>query len=130
MPENQSQAHTGGDRNPDGGPNLTPQPDAEPRAFDRPSDVEAAHAPDEGEAVRGAAVSGDDSADPNWGSLEGREGRDPRQDYATAGHRDVMSQDRETFQGTDRNTAGAAFADRMPEASKTETDADGRPIEP
>ena len=83
MPENQSQAHTGGNANPEGAQRLSPQPDPSPQDFDRPSDTEAAHAPDEGRSFRGRP---DDSAtaevaDQNTGSLDGHPSRDKRDDY-------------------------------------------------
>ena len=65
------------------------------------SDTEASHAPQEGRAF-----SGDDRQ-----GASGGEGRDRRDDYGggTMGH---------SRPGTDIS-AGAAFADRMPEASST-----------
>lgn len=93
MPENQSQPRTEGLDNPQGGPQVSPQPD-EPRSFDRPSDTEAAHAPEEGGAVRDPRLQTNEarakSADPNHGSLDGHEPRDPRQDTRpspSGGHR-------------------------------------------
>ena len=109
MPENQSQPNLAGNpANPGGEPQLQPQPDPESRSFDRPSDTEAAHSSEEGGAVRDPRLATDaamaEQADQNHGSLAGHKSRDPREDYGKA-------QDAE---GTDRGTAGAEFADRMP----------------
>jgi hypothetical protein len=132
MPENQSQAHTGGNSNPDSEPQIRDEA-PEARSFSEgPSDTEAAHAQDGG-AVRDPRADMADSADANRGDLGSRFGRDPREDYGStdlqADKGGEQSQDRESFQGTAAHTAGAEFADRMPEASKTEVDEQGRPID-
>jgi hypothetical protein len=120
VPENQSQAHTSGVANPDGGPKLSPQPHP-PQDNARPSDTEVAHAPEEGRTFAGSpdedALA--EVADQNTGSLDGHPHRDKRGDYPiSTGH-----------SGTADLTAGARFADRMPDASRTETDQAGRPID-
>ena len=69
MPENQSQPNTAGNPAPAGEPRVIPQPDAPPP--DRPSDTEAAHAPEEGNAVRDPAQQGQGRADENRGRLPG-----------------------------------------------------------
>ena len=104
MPQNQSPPRTGDNHNPRGEP--TP---------DRPSDTEAAHAPEEGSSVRDPRLTTpeqrDIPADRNFGDLEGHPQRDKRGDYGDPGAK-----------GTDRGTAGAEFADRMaPDAGETET---------
>lgn len=114
MPENQSQPRTGGHDNPRGEPKLSPQPDKP--TPDRPSDTEAAHAPEEGSSVRDPRLTTpeqrDSRADPNFGDLEGHPQRDKRGDYGAQGAK-----------GTEDGTAGAEFADRMPpDAVRTETD--------
>ncbi|HVI31594.1 hypothetical protein [Phenylobacterium sp.] len=85
MPENQSQPNISGNpANPGGEPRVIPQPDAP--APDRPSDTEAAHNPEEGGAVRDPRADTADSADQNYGSLDGHPAKDPRGD-AQAGER-------------------------------------------
>jgi hypothetical protein len=75
MPENQSQPNSGGaPANPGGEPRGIPQSDR--GAPDRPSDVEAAHAPEEGGAVRDPRADTADSADQNHASLDGRRSKD------------------------------------------------------
>jgi hypothetical protein len=109
MPENQTQPRTGGQDNPQGSPEIGAEP-PEPRgpAEARPSDTEAAHAPQEGRSFDQPQDVSPPRTDPNAGSGGGR---DPRPDY---GHPTGHSRP-----GTDRHTAGAEFADRMPEASST-----------
>ena len=69
MPENQSQPNMSGNTAPLGEPRVIPQADSpEP---DRPSDAEAAHMTDGG-AVRDPNADTADSADQNYGSLDGR----------------------------------------------------------
>lgn len=85
MPENQSQPNSAGNpRNPGGEPKLQPQ-EAEARSFEGPSDTDAAHAPEEGPAVRDPRLQTDEAlaqtADQNHGSLDGHASRDPREDY-------------------------------------------------
>lgn len=116
MPENQSQPRTGGYGNPGGEPKLSPQPDKP--APERPSDTEAAHAPEEGRSVSDPRLTTpeqrDSRADQNFGSLEGHPQRDKRGDYGAQG-----------MKGTDAGTAGAEFADRMdPDAVRTQTDSE------
>jgi hypothetical protein len=80
MPENQSQPNISGDTAAAGEPKLVPQPDGP--APDRPSDTEAAHAPEEGPAVRDPRLTDEQknaSADQNRGSLAGRR-KDPTGD--------------------------------------------------
>jgi hypothetical protein len=86
MPENQSQTATGSaGQNPNGEPELSPQPD---RSFqeDRPSDVEAAHAPNEGGALRDPRLQTEEAraqaADDNHGSLDGHPSKDLSGDAA------------------------------------------------
>ncbi|HEY8573398.1 hypothetical protein [Phenylobacterium sp.] len=80
MPENQSQPNQAGDTAPLGEPRVIPQPDGAPEA--RPSDTEAAHNPEEGGAVRDPDADTADSADQNFGSLDGRT-KDPSGDAQT-----------------------------------------------
>jgi hypothetical protein len=86
MPENQSQANMSGSANPNGDPKLSPQPD---RSFqeDRPSDTEAAHAPNEGAAVRDPRLQTPEAreaaADQNHGSLDGHPSKDLSGDAQT-----------------------------------------------
>ena len=57
-------------------------PDQPSPPADRPSDTEAAHAPQEGGAVRDPRLPQDASVDQNHGSLDGHaSGRDRREDY-------------------------------------------------
>jgi hypothetical protein len=83
MPENQSQPRTDGYDNPQGGPRI-PDRAPEPRgaAANRPSDTEAAHAPEEGPSFRGE--TGDPRPDPLTAGLHGGSGRDRRLDYGNA----------------------------------------------
>jgi hypothetical protein len=86
MSENQSQPNiSGSSANPNGGPVVTPQPDA-PGQPARPSDAEAAHAADGG-AVRDPRQQTPDqrnkSADENRGSLDGHPSKDLSGDAVT-----------------------------------------------
>jgi hypothetical protein len=84
---------------------------AEPRSFG-PSDSDVAHSAGEGGSVRDPRSASSARTDPLAGSGEAAEaagGKDRREDYGT------MS----GVGGTDRLTAGAGFADRLPEASST-----------
>ena len=80
MPENQSQPNPSGNTAPLGEPRVIPQPDG--AAPDRPSDTEAAHNPEEGGAVRDRNPDPNESADQNFGSLDGRS-KDPAGDAQT-----------------------------------------------
>ena len=106
MPENQSQPRTEGLNNPQGSPSVSAQPpQADEGPIARPSDTEAAHAPQEGQPGYEADAEG---------RIEGagQPGPDRRADYGggNMGH---------SRPGTDAQTAGAEFADRLPEASST-----------
>lgn len=69
MPENQSQPNLSGDTAPAGEPRVIPQPDGP--VPERPSDTEAAHAPEEGNAVRDPDEQEEGRADENGGRLDG-----------------------------------------------------------
>ena len=74
MPENQSQPNLSGNTAAAGEPRVVPQPDTpEPR---RPSDTEAAHAPEEGGAARDPREAENARVDENRGSLDGRRTQD------------------------------------------------------
>jgi hypothetical protein len=96
------------------GPDLTVDRtggEAEPRSFG-PSDSEVVHAADEGGSVRDRGSASPPRTDPLAASGEAAQaagGKDRREDYGT------MS----GVGGTDRLTAGAEFADRLPEAAST-----------
>lgn len=79
MPENQSQPNLSGNTAPLGEPRVIPKPDGP--APDRPSDTEAAHRTDGG-AVRDPDADTAESADQNFGSLDGRT-KDPSGDAQT-----------------------------------------------
>lgn len=83
MAENQTQPRDGGYQNPQGGPasaDRTP----EPRGDDRPvSDTEAAHAPEEGEALRDPRL-GAPRPDPLTEGMQGGGSKDRREDYGGA----------------------------------------------
>jgi len=78
MPENQTQPNTAGAANPSGQPRIReedPTAGREDRSFaDRPSDTEAAHAPNEGTSVRSASdgqIGGDLGRDASKGPGQG-----------------------------------------------------------
>ena len=112
MPENQSQPRSEALNNPQG----SPQPGAEAHGAEaqaRPSDTEAAHAPQEGADVSGG--------DPLTAGMEVPNAqKDRHQDYGggSMGH---------SRPGADAGTAGARFADRLPEASSTQAAEGERP---
>lgn len=101
MPENQTQPRTDGYDNPQGGPKIGQGPEASEGPTDRPSDTEAAHAPQEGRTFTDAEVKPDRP-----------DTKDRRDDYGggNMGH---------SRPGTDKLTAGAEFADRLPDAAST-----------
>ncbi len=132
--EGQSQPRTGGYDNPQGGPQVGAEAPAERGTWDRPSDTQAAHALDEGSSVRDPRLAADTQggarqvgfrageASPLQGEY-GRQGVDAeaagRPDPGLSNAGNATPSDPESFTGTDRLTAGAEFADRMPEASHT-----------
>ncbi|RAK57156.1 hypothetical protein [Phenylobacterium deserti] len=79
MPENQSQPNMSGQTSPTADTRLTPQEN--PSFADAgPSDTEAAHAPEEGGAVRDPRLQTEEAidrmADQNHGSLDGHPSKD------------------------------------------------------
>ena len=123
MPENQSQPRTSGYQNPQGGPTLGQEAPAERGDLNRPSDTEAARAPEEGRAVRGSEDRGgpqDQLA--TSGFRQGGLGRDEVVERANQVNRDVTlgnsgldsGLDPYAAQGTDVHTAGAHAADALP----------------
>jgi hypothetical protein len=107
MTDNQIEPHNPGAPVAAEGPTENVPPDTWVEA--KVSDTEASHAPQEGRAFSGDAEQG----------ASGGQGRERREDYGggTMGH---------SRPGSDIS-AGAAFADRMPEASSTPAEEGDQP---
>ena len=123
MPENQSQPRTGGLDNPQGGPRVGDQPPPERGDLNRPSDTEAARAPDEGNTVRGDDMpSGPQDQLATRGFGPGQLTREDVVERANQADRDVTvgnaglpsGLDPYAPMGTDVHTAGAGAADALP----------------
>ncbi|HEX8570024.1 MAG TPA: hypothetical protein VF699_08895 [Caulobacteraceae bacterium] len=124
MPENQSQPRTGGLHNPQGGPQVGDQPPAERGSFDRSSDTEAAHQPNEGPAIRGDDAAGGPRDQLATNDFQGgRLTRDDVVERANQAGREVnlgnagltSGLDPHAPMGTDVHTAGARAADALPD---------------
>ncbi|HYF23514.1 MAG TPA: hypothetical protein VD929_08970 [Caulobacteraceae bacterium] len=132
MPENretQSRPRDRGLDNPQGGPRIREEP-KELGSWDRPSDTQAAHAPNEGQSVRDrghrtdtvmreVGADGDPAEHSAMGGMG--DGGDPASAEASDPNTPDLFDDYgqalqnvERGGGTDRHTAGAGFADRMP----------------